>query len=420
MMDVINSLGNWILPEQFMPHGHCYLWDPWLLRQNVISNALIGLSYYSIPVALVLFVKKRKDLSFNWIFFMFSAFIFACGTTHFLSIFNIWWPAYRLDAALMSVTAGLSVMTAIALIKLMPKLLAIPSIEVLTSTIAQLEHEVHLRRTAENELSVLNANLDAKVSERTHELEQAHQRLAKAKNAVELQLVEITKINEELNNFSYIAAHDLKSPLRGIDQLATWIAEDMGDNLTAETLSNLRLMRSRIQRMERLLNDLLAYSRVGRSANKAEMVDTAQLVADVFDMTATATQYRLQMTDNLPTFYAQKIPLELVFRNLIANAIKHHDRATGTIGVSARSMGDGVEFAVEDDGPGIAPEHHIRVFGIFKTLRPRDAVEGSGIGLALVKKAVESVGGTVRVESNGHRGCIVKFTWPGTKKGGAQ
>lgn len=405
-------LGNWLLPEQFMPHGHCYLWDPWLLRQNVISNALIGLSYYSIPVALMLLVKKRKDLSFDWIFFMFSAFIFACGSTHFLNIFNIWWPAYRLDAALMSMTAVLSVVTAISLIMLMPKLLAIPSLEVLNRTIAQLEDEVRRRSKAEKDLSALNADLDAKVLERTRELEQAHQSLADAKTAVEAQLAKTSQINQELKNFTYIAAHDLKSPLKGIDQLATWITEDMGDNLTDDTVNNLRLMRSRIRRMERLLDDLLGYSRLGRADYHPEMVDTTQLVSDVFDMTAAGTQFKLQMTGTLPTFYAQKVPLELVFRNLIANAIKHHDLATGTICVSALTAGCWVEFSVQDDGPGIAPEHHSRVFGIFQTLKPRDAVEGSGIGLALVKKAVDAVGGTVGVESNGQRGCVIQFTWP--------
>ncbi len=223
---------------------------------------------------------------------------------------------------------------------------------------------------------------------------------------------QLTRINEELNNFAYIASHDLKSPLRGIDQLATWVTEDLGEDLSSETQGHLRLMRSRINRMEMLLDDLLAYSRVGRSDGEVVAVDTQVLVQDVFDLTAAGKAMRLSVAEGMPLLQTKKVPLELIFRNLISNAIKHHDKAQGSIHISARSTASGFEFEVKDDGPGIAPEHQQRVFAMFQTLKPRDEIEGSGIGLALVKKSVESMGGTITLESDGQHGCIFRFTWP--------
>jgi signal transduction histidine kinase len=415
MGDFLNSVANWFIPVQFMPHGHCYLWDPWLLRQNVISNALIGLSYYCIPIALIYFVKKRKDLQFNWIFLMFSAFIFACGTTHFISILTIWRPAYRLDASIMSVTAVFSVATLIMLAKLMPQLLKLPSPSMLQEHIHRLEQEVHLRIQAETELKVLNAQLDQKVSQRTLELTTVNQELSAAKNRLEENVVELTKVNHELNSFAYAASHDLKSPLRGIDQLATWITEDLGSELNSDSQNHLHLMRRRINRMERLLDDLLAYSRVGRSDDEVVQVNTKKMLHDVFDMIATDKKIQFVIADDLPSFRTKKVPLESVFRNLINNAIKHHDKDQGIITISVTALDECFEFAVHDDGPGIPLVHQERVFVMFQTLRPRDEVEGSGIGLALVKKAVESMGGNITLQSDGRRGCTFKFTWPISK-----
>lgn len=250
-----------------------------------------------------------------------------------------------------------------------------------------------------NGVKVLSAIID--ISERIE-----------AQHRIEAQLNELLRINVELNNFTYVASHDLKSPLRGIDQLASWIADDLADTLNPETTEHLRLMRSRIKRMERLLDDLLAYSRVGRTDDEIATVNTHALINDIFDLIATTKRIELKLDPDLPVLQTRKVPLELVLRNLISNAIKHHDKAEGCITITARQLPGRVEFAVRDNGPGIAPEHQERVFGMFQTLKPRDEVEGSGIGLALVRKAVESLGGKVRLESDGASGCTFYFTWP--------
>ena len=218
--------------------------------------------------------------------------------------------------------------------------------------------------------------------------------------------------NEELDKFAYVASHDLKSPLRGIDQLATWITEDLGDSLHSDTKDHLRLMRSRIGRMEQLLDDLLNYSRIGRYVDQIVTVNTRDLVRAVFERNENAKEIAIHIAEDLPILRTHKVALELVLHNLIDNAIKHHDKPHGRIDVAARPTADGFEFTVKDDGPGILLEHHERVFGMFQTLKPRDEVEGSGIGLALVKKTVESVGGAVTLESDGQHGCTVRFTWP--------
>jgi PAS domain S-box-containing protein len=225
-------------------------------------------------------------------------------------------------------------------------------------------------------------------------------------------IAELTRINEELNNFAYVSSHDLKSPLRGIDQLATWISEDLGQEIPEETRNHLELMRNRIRRMEMLLDDLLAYSRVGRTSNEMVLINTHELVKNIFELTASTKQIELRINGALPVLRTRKVPLELVLRNLISNAIKHHDKPFGVIEISANLSNEYVEFFVKDDGPGIAPEHQQRVFGMFQTLKPRDDIEGSGIGLALIRKAVEVVGGKVSVESDGKNGCLFCFTWP--------
>ncbi len=227
---------------------------------------------------------------------------------------------------------------------------------------------------------------------------------------------ELTRINEELNNFAYVSSHDLKSPLRGIDQLATWIADDLRETLNDDTKNHLQLMRSRIKRMNTLLDDLLAYSKVGRSNGDIVTVNTTDLIKDIFDLTATKKNIQLELANELPTLLTRKVPLELVFRNLIGNAIKHHDKDHGNIKIDALFLKEGVEFSVADDGPGIPLEHQQRVFAMFQTLKPRDEVEGSGIGLSLVKKTIEAEGGQITLESDGEHGSTFRFIWPNQHK----
>jgi signal transduction histidine kinase len=218
--------------------------------------------------------------------------------------------------------------------------------------------------------------------------------------------------NAELENFAYVASHDLKAPLRAIDNLASWIAEDLPDTVQGEVHEHLELMRARVGRMQSLLDDLLQFSRAGRKNGDLGPVQTGLLVHDQFELLGPPEGFVLQVGD-LPELRSFATPLATVFRNLLSNAVKHHDRATGRITVSATPRGRMVEFRVADDGPGIPAEYHGRVFGLFQTLKPRDEVEGSGMGLALVKKLVEARGGRIRLASTPPaRGATFSFTWP--------
>ncbi|MFB2761366.1 CHASE domain-containing sensor histidine kinase [Shewanella xiamenensis] len=222
---------------------------------------------------------------------------------------------------------------------------------------------------------------------------------------------ELERINQELDRFAYIASHDLKSPLRGIEQLTHWLSEDLADNTNENVQKYLGLIQNRIQRMVLLLDGLLTFSRIGRV--DIEMVDTdcRQLVEDMFALVAPPQGFELVIEGNFPRFKTVKTLLELVVRNLISNAIKHHDRGGGVLKVQCETKGHYYWFSVIDDGPGISAPFHQKVFEMFQTLRPRDEVEGSGLGLSLVKKTVESLGGEILLESAG-RGCCFRFSWP--------
>lgn len=221
--------------------------------------------------------------------------------------------------------------------------------------------------------------------------------------------------NAELDQFAYVASHDLKAPLRAISNLAEWIGEDLGNRLPPENQRQLELLRSRADRMEALINGLLEYSRVGRRQRTMVAIDLNALLADVVDSLDPPQSFLVDVPTDLPTIYSHQTALGQVFANLINNAIKHHHRNQGTVRVSWRDRGKWLEFAVTDDGPGIAPQYHDKIFTIFQTLKARDDFESTGVGLAVVKKIIETEKGRVWIISAVGSGTTICFTWPFTK-----
>lgn len=224
-------------------------------------------------------------------------------------------------------------------------------------------------------------------------------------------VAELERSNRELDDFAYAASHDLKGPLQDVKNLSTWICEDLGSALPPATARHVETMLDRLGRMERLLDDLLAYSRAGRDLAPAERFSIREVFDDVLALTPLPDGFRVTVQADVAPIRTPRSPLAQVLRNLVGNAVKHHDRMQGLIAIEAVESKKRIHISVRDDGPGIPPEFHERVFRIFQTLQPRDAVEGSGIGLAIVKKVIESHGGSVFIESTG-RGTAVHFSWP--------
>jgi signal transduction histidine kinase len=223
---------------------------------------------------------------------------------------------------------------------------------------------------------------------------------------------QLERSNRDLEDFAYIASHDLKTPLSGIKSAALWLEEDLHD-LSDESRKLLGLMRSRINRMERLLDDLLTYSRVGRTDTAASETKLADIFASIIEVLNPPAHIQVRVEGELSVIVTSSAQLEQVLRNLVNNAIKHHDKQNGEVVLSAKRAGDFVEFAVRDDGPGILPQFHDKVFQLFQTLKRRDEVEGSGMGLALVKKLVEQQNSCITVHSQGNgTGAEFRFQWP--------
>ncbi len=230
-----------------------------------------------------------------------------------------------------------------------------------------------------------------------------------AEVALKRYTLELKRSNDELDKFAHIASHDLKAPLRGIDHLATWIEEDKRD---PEALNeHIPKMHQRIRRMEKLLDDLLHYSSVGKKPLSSTSINIHDLGQQVFELCTPPPGFTLEIKGSIDNFETALAPFETALRNLIGNAIKHHDTHQGTITLHVKDSDNYIEIIVEDDGPGIAKEYHEKVFEVFQTLKPRDIVEGSGIGLALVKKIVNSQGGTIRVDSSIGNGTKMIISW---------
>jgi len=230
---------------------------------------------------------------------------------------------------------------------------------------------------------------------------------------LERQNEDLRRSNRDLEQFAYIASHDLKSPLRGVSTAAAWLTEDLQGELTEEHRHLLDLMQQRIGRMEMLLDGVLLYSRAHRDESALEAVDVATVIDGIRESGMIPDGFDLVVAGDLPMLQGRPIAVQQIFQNLIGNAIKHHDRDAGHIQVSATDEGPFYRFSVTDDGPGIPPRFRGRVFKMFEKLAPKDEVEGSGIGLALVRKLIERAGGRIHIHDNENkRGCTVGFDWP--------
>jgi signal transduction histidine kinase len=218
--------------------------------------------------------------------------------------------------------------------------------------------------------------------------------------------------NEELGQFAHIVSHDLKAPLRGIDNVVTWIEEDHSQELSPKVKEYIQLIKGRLVRAENLIQGILMYARVGREMAVREDVDLNEMIHEVLENVAPDVSQRVEVQSGLPVIFTERIPLEQVFSNLISNAVKYHDKPDGFIRISFRDTDQHYKFFVEDNGPGIDRIYHDKVFMIFQTLHERDAAESTGVGLAIVRKILEDRKQTIKLISSPGKGSTFVFTWP--------
>jgi len=261
----------------------------------------------------------------------------------------------------------------------------------LTDVNEALNREVGERMHAETELKILNETLEQRVVRRT---------------------AEANRRAEELEQFAYVTSHDLKAPLRGIANLAGWLQEDLKGKLTEATREQLELLRDRVKRMNALIEGLLDYSRIGRTEQSVESVDVTELLLEIVDSLSPPQEFSVDIAPDMPTLKTDRLQLYQVFANLISNSIKHHGSEQGHVWVKVSDKGGFYEFTTKDDGPGIAPEYHDKVFMMFQTLEAKDYGTDTGIGLALVRRIVQEHGGSISLESEQGKGAIFRFTWP--------
>jgi signal transduction histidine kinase len=245
------------------------------------------------------------------------------------------------------------------------------------------------------------------------ELEEQYGKVEQLARTVQEQNEELERSNQALDEFAHAVSHDLKAPLRSISRYAEWIEEDGFERLGEDSRAHLKRLRDRAERMRTMIEGVLAYARAGREHAQPETVEVGALLREVVELLDPPEEIRVEIEPAMPTLVTERAPLRQVFLNLIGNAVRYARTSDAPrVRVEVREAGEFVEFSVKDNGPGIAPRLQTKIWTLFHTLEPEEKAEGTGIGLALVRKLVETHGGRVWVESDLGAGAAFHFQWP--------
>ncbi len=377
---------NLLSPEGFLPHSTCYLQNPRMIALHVISDSFIGLAYVSISCTLGFLVfKATRDIPFHWMFLAFGIFIISCGFTHFMEVWTIWRSVYWLAGYVKVITAVASVVTAIALFPLVPKV-----------------------------FRLINS---VKISEeRRLELIKAHSDLERSNATLSQQKAELEAANQELEMFTYSVAHDLRAPLRTMQSFSALLTEDYASQLSGDAKQHLSRIETGAAKMQGLLNDLLKYSRVSRAELQLHPVN----LKDALDQALTAVKIesearKARISVNGANFrvVGNTSVLGQILSNLISNAIKFvPSDATPEVSIAFEEKADFIRISVRDNGIGIPETHQERIFKIFERLHSDLEYPGTGIGLAIVQRATDKMGGRVGVQSTPGRGSTFWIELP--------
>ena len=478
--------------DAFMPHGHCYFWDPFILWSHAISDGVIALAYFIIPFSLVEIVRRRNDFRYMWVVSLFALFILGCGTTHLMDVVVIWKPYYLLDSIVRIITALASIGTAIMLIIITPKLILIPSAEKwkkmneeLRFLNESLEEKVQQRTKAlaesaasfefvtdtipqlvwtapaSGKLDYFNQNwfeytqLNFSQSEDMGWLSAIHPddqprmreawefsvnngqkfemecRIRDGKtNSYRWHLLralamkdenqtvskwfgtatdiheqkqkteELSKLNEELDSFVYTASHDLKAPLTNLEGLVNMLEDKNTPAMQTETL--FPMVRKQLTQLKLVISDLGDIGRIEKEAMEEFTPVSLEEIINEFKnsnqvlINETNTRFHINLESDEVYFSVNSI--RSLLHNLLENAIKYRKPdAAPYLEISTTHKQEFWELRVRDNGIGIPPEFHHKVFDMFRRYH-RDS-RGTGIGLYIVKRITEKYGGEVRVES---------------------
>ncbi len=387
-------------PGALLPHGYCFTWNPALLWTHVTSDSLIGLAYISIPLTLLHLVRKRADMPFNWIVTLFATFIVSCGATHWIEVWTVWNPDYWLSGSVKAITAAASVMTAVSLVYLVPRILAIPSSAQMDATLAALEREVARRRLVEEELRAERAELERRVEARTAEL-------AVASAAAQAARAVADDANRQKDRFLAKVSHELRTPLQSTLTWAQALSLSVDDPQRARLAAARIIHNVRVQ--ARLIDDLLDISRAlsGKlqlAWQRADAVQAVQRAVDVVRDAARAQDVMIDWTSDSPGTPVATDParLEQVAWNLVSNAV-HASAPHGRVRVAMHQSADGtLRLVVEDQGRGIAAADLPHIFEPFLQAGVEgNRHQGLGLGLAIVHNIVTLFGGEIVAASDG-------------------
>ena len=415
-----------LFSSDFMPHGYCYSWKPGLVWLHLVSDVLIAVAYFSIPLTLVYFIRKRKDLPFNWMFLCFGTFILACGSTHLMEVWTLWHGTYWLSGAIKLLTALASVPTAILLLYLVPHAVALPSPQAMRLEIAE-------RKSAERALNLVKEQLEFMVQERTAELSKTNKELIaeiaqrkrseEALQAAQAQMARMARVST-MGELTSSIAHEINQPLAAVvtngDASLRWLGNDP-PNL-AKTRESITGMIKEANRASEVIKRIraLAKKTPPQKANLEvnEVIDEAiGLVGG--QLARQGVVLRKELVPNLPPVIGDRVQVQQVILNLIANGIEAMEGVTGRpreLSIGAKSTDDGrVLISVSDCGTGIEPESADHLFEAFFTTKQ----EGMGLGLSISRTIVEGHQGRLWATPNTQGGATFQFTLPVASAAGA-
>lgn len=388
------------VPGSLLPHGYCFTWDPPLLWTHVVSDTLIGLAYVTIPVTLLHLVRQRADLPFDWLLLLFATFIISCGATHWIEVWTVWHPDYWLAAMVKAVTAAASVLTAAALVRLVPRILAIPTLAELTAAKAALELEVSQRRAVEDELRIERNALEQRVAARTLDLQQAIEQARAAREVAE-------QASRQKDRFLAKVSHELRTPLQSTLSWSQVLRRADLDPERAARAADRIVHNVRLQ--SRLIDDLLDISRIlsGKLQLDLQQVKLLDVIDRAVDRVQSAAQEKGVMLERagqlgrVPTVLTDPARLEQVVWNLLSNAVQA-TQAGGRVQLTVELQATELCLAVRDTGVGISADDLPHLFEPFRQgSGQRGGHRGLGLGLAIVRHVVSLFGGSVTASSAG-------------------